>query len=157
MEISIKLSDQTATCNSCHASNYKSKFDRKQVDKLYEIQIGGINFHICNACAKELIKKLQKRDIQNIEGMYEVKEMTELAKECCMSTADFLESIELGYIFEEDGCADLILDGKIVSNATVHIDPLEVQLYSDDGSTFIPLVDIAEVFGDRLQIAWYNK
>lgn len=165
-ELTVKTCEETCTCNACGAANYDSKYfpkDRKRVERLYEVHVGGITFRLCDDCADELMNKLKTRGaveiktVNDLEKILIFRDMSDFDTKCTMSADNFIRDVEEGYIIDDDGSGNLVIDDKIVTNAHLYPEELEI-IIEDHVSVFsFTLKDIKEMFGDRVQIAWYNK
>lgn len=172
--ISVNICEESCACNSCHAANYDSKvapFNHAQVDKLYEVHAGAFCFRLCEDCVKELIGALTEiitsetcsdnpekiKTCMPISQMI-FEDMTDFDESCLMCMDAFIDATSSRCIIDDDGSGNLILDGKIVSNGRVICDLQQVMLDLPDGyCTFYTFDGLKEMFGDRVQIAWYNK
>lgn len=169
--IIVQVCSETATCNSCHAANYGSKFmpsDRKRVEKLYEVHVGGITFRLCENCVNEMIERLQlisgeaiDKQITDPEELYQIVDTDEIPANCAgkrIPIIEFVEMIEEGYITDDDGFGMLVYENKLVTNSVVA--PLFKEVYINPGedycSTF-KLMDLPVPLGDSVDILWYNK
>lgn len=171
-DIIVKVCEETATCNSCHAANYDSKFfpkDRKRVEKLYEIHVGGIVFRLCAECASDLVTSLvgivtpEKTEDDNsikIEGIGPVqfKDLDDFERSCLMPLISFHDDVDAGYICDDDGSGDFVLDDKIVTTAHVWVD-LQTVMFDRPNNSCVTYTfsELRDMFGPRAQIAWYNK
>lgn len=53
--MTIKKINYHITCNECNRSNYESNFTKKQVDTVFEVQLGCMVIRLCKDCLEQLV------------------------------------------------------------------------------------------------------
>ena len=53
--MTVKKINYNCTCNECNKSNYEGSLAKKQVDTVFEMQIGSMGIRICKDCLTLLV------------------------------------------------------------------------------------------------------
>lgn len=128
-----------------------------QAVKLYRDRTGCTIKEAKDHIDRILGKKKMPSKIEDFVHRCHFKPMDDLAKECLMPMDEFIEDIRSGCITNYDGTGELVLDNSVVDNAVVYPNEGLIRIHSKPTPSFFSLDEVKELFGDRAQIAWYNK
>ncbi len=71
-----------------------------------------------------------------------------------MTMNEFIDSVDEHVFTDYDGAGTLVIDGKTNDAALAFIDWGSVLIANE---LIVPFTVLKELFGDRVQVAWYNR